>query len=164
MAVFVREDADATVLRLDGVLANPIVAVADLYTAALVEVRPGRARPALPCVPTMTPDGPVVTSRRARLVADARMDRLEGIDVAIRFIEVAVAIIVIAIPDVELAQIRIDLVSCLAGCNLRSVPAVDSLIQEVPNLVSAAGMIEVIIIGAAGPDTCTQSVASPAIV
>jgi hypothetical protein len=37
------------------------------------------------------------------------MHRLEGVDVAVRLIEVAILVVVVAVPDVELGQISVNL-------------------------------------------------------
>jgi hypothetical protein len=51
------------------------------------------------------------------------VDRLEVVDVAVGLVEVAVAVLVVAIPDVELREIGVDLRLHLAGRDLSVVPA-----------------------------------------
>ena len=52
----------------------------------------------------MAPDGVRALGAAAGLLAFAGMDRLEVVDVAVRLVEVAVAVVVVAIPDVERGQ------------------------------------------------------------
>ena len=142
VAELVREHADAAVLRLDGVLADPVVAVSDLDAAELVEARAGRAEVGGVRVPAVAPDGGVAEHATAGLVALASVERLEGVDVAVRLVEVAIGVVVVAVPDVEAAQVRVDLSGGLAGRDLRVVPAVDRVDEEGPDVGSA----EVIVI------------------
>jgi hypothetical protein len=57
----------------------------------------------------MAPDGVAALGPAAGLLTFAGVDRLEVIDVAVGLVEVAVAIEVVAVPDVELSQIGVDL-------------------------------------------------------
>jgi len=118
VAIFVGEYTHPAVLRLDGVFADPVAAVANLDAAIQVERGAGAPNIAGEGIPAMAPDGPVVAGGRAGFVANPGMYRLEGIDVTIWFVEVAVAIVIIAIPYVELAQVLVDLRGGLACGNL----------------------------------------------
>src|SRR5690606_9126216 len=68
VAVLVREHAYAAVLRLDGVLADPVVAVTDLQAAEHIKVGTGGAGPVLEGVPAVAPDSPVIAFGRAGFV------------------------------------------------------------------------------------------------
>ncbi len=57
----------------------------------------------------MAPDGVGALRAAAGLFAFTGVDGLEVIDVTIGFVEVAVAVVVVAIPDIELAQVGVDL-------------------------------------------------------
>ncbi len=80
----------------------------------------------------MTPNGIRALGAAAGLLAFTSMDSLEVIDVTIRLIEVAIAIIVIAIPDIELGQIGADLSRGLAGCDLGVIPGIDRITDKQP--------------------------------
>ncbi len=62
------------------------------------------------------------------------MNRLEVVDVAVRLVEVAVAVRVVAVPDVELREVGLDLGRGLPGGHLRVVPGVDRVVDEAPGL------------------------------
>ena len=64
VAVLVGEDAEAAVLRLDGVVADPDAGVADLGAAELVAVGAGRTRVGAERVPAVRPDGVLALRRR----------------------------------------------------------------------------------------------------
>ncbi len=84
---------------------------------------------------------------------------MEGVDVAIRLVKVAVEIIVIAVPDVELAQVGVDLGRGLAGRDLGVVPAVDCILQELPDMCGITGAwIAVIIITRSGFPISTATI------
>ena len=57
----------------------------------------------------MAPDGVGALGAAAGLLAFAGVDRLEVVDIAVRLVEVAVAVVVVAIPDVEGREHRVDL-------------------------------------------------------
>src|SRR5450759_3732043 len=118
MAKLVSEPTHAAVLGLDGVLADPVVAVSDLDAAVLVEGRPGGPDQVGVGVPAVAPDGRGPEGPAAGLLALAGVDRLEGVDVAVRLVEVAVAVVVVAVRLVELAQVRVDLGRRLARRDL----------------------------------------------
>ena len=66
VAVLVREDAEAAVLRLDGVVADPDAGVADLGAAGLVVAGTGRARVGAVRVPAVGPERVLALRRRRR--------------------------------------------------------------------------------------------------
>ena len=70
--------------------------------------------------------------RRHRSPRPSRHGRLEVIDIAIGLIEVAIAIIVVAIPDIELAQISVDVSGCLSGRDLGVIPGIGEIPDEEP--------------------------------
>src|SRR3990172_11198596 len=102
MSIFMGKHTNTAVLRLNGVLANPVIALTHLDAAKHVKGRAGSPDQVVVGIPAMTPDGPIARSR-ASFIAHASVHRLEGINVAIRFIKVSVAIVIVAIPDVKLA-------------------------------------------------------------
>ena len=59
--------------------------------------------------PAVAPDGAVAQVAAAGLVALTGVHELHVVDVAIGLVEVAIAIPVIAVPDVKLAQVGVDL-------------------------------------------------------
>ena len=73
----------------------------------------------------MAPDRVFALRAAAGLFVFTGVHRLEVIDVAVRLVEVAVAVGVVAIPDVELRQVGVDFLRRLAGGELRGVPNVD---------------------------------------
>ncbi len=85
-------------------------------------------------IPAVAPDGIGALSAAAGLFAFTGMDRLEVIDVAIGLVEVAVAVVVVAVPDIERRQVGVDLGQCLACGNLSVVPGIDGVIDEHPGL------------------------------
>ncbi len=85
-------------------------------------------------VPAVAPDGVGALRAAAGLLALAGVDDLEVVDVAVRLVEVAVAVGVVAIPDVELRQVGVDLRRGLAGRDLRVVPGVGRVAHEQPNM------------------------------
>ncbi len=110
MAELVGEDADAAVLGLDGVVADPVVAAADRHAAERVRPAPSTSGPCAPGsvgIRAVAPDGVGALGTAAGLLALAGMHRLEVVDVAVRLVEVAVAVVVVAIPDVERREERV---------------------------------------------------------
>ena len=95
VAELVGEDAEAAVLRLGGVVADPEAGVADLDAAVLVAT----AGPPL----RVGVDRPAVRPDRRRgcagLLALTGVHGLEVVDVAVRLVEVAVPVVVEAVPD-----------------------------------------------------------------
>ena len=110
-----REDADAAVLRLDGVVADPVVAAADADAAEVMRAGAVGAGARLVGVPAMAPDGVGSLRAAAGLLALASVDGLEVVNVAIRLVEVAVAVVVVAVPDVVLRQVGVE------GCDAARV-------------------------------------------
>src|SRR5215211_3867198 len=109
MAIFMGEYTHAAILRLDGVLANPVVALTDLNAAKLVKVWTSDPNITIARIPAMAPDSLSTQRAAASFFALSRMHRLEGIDVTIGLIEITITIIVITITGVERAQVLIDL-------------------------------------------------------
>ena len=99
VAVLVREDAEAAVLRLDRVVADPQAGVADLGAADRV-VRRALAG-VLEGVPAVRPDRVLALLRVAVGLVATGVHDLEVVDVAVRLVEVAVAVVVVAVPLVE---------------------------------------------------------------
>ena len=87
----------------------------------------------------MAPDGAIAQCAAAGLVALAGVHELHVVDVAVRLVEVAVAVVIIAVPDVEAAQVFIDLSWGLASRDLSGVPAIDGIDQEIPDGISTPG-------------------------
>ncbi len=132
MAELVGEDAQAAVLRLDGVVTDPdaggvvrdrVGRVRALAEAAAVgaDVHTGQATGAAGLevgVPAVAPDGVGAVGRvTGRLVA-ARVDDLEVVDEAVGLVEVAVPVDVVAVLLVEGPQVRLDLRHLLARLQL----------------------------------------------
>src|SRR5665647_2309290 len=132
MAKLVSEDTHAAVLGLDGVLADPVVAVSDLDAAVLVEGRAGCADQVGVGIPAVAPDGLGAQCPAASLFTLARMHRLASVDVAVRLAKAAVAVVVSAVPLVEVSQGGVALGRVLAGRDLRGVPAIDGIPNEQP--------------------------------
>ena len=112
--VLVREHAEAAVLGLDRVVADPDAGrvVRDAAgrpprRAARADVHARKATGAATLnrrVPAMAPDRVGALVRVARSLVAAGVDDLEVVDEAVRLVEVAVAVEVVAIPDVERAS------------------------------------------------------------
>ena len=105
MAELVREHADAAVLGLDGVVADPVAGAAEADARRSRVGTPPTTGPT-PCaaavgVRAVAPDGVGALGAATGLLAFAGVDRLEVVDVAVRLVEVAVTVEVVAIPDVE---------------------------------------------------------------
>ena len=78
----------------------------------------------------MAPERVGALRAAAGLLALTGVDRLEVVDVAVRLVEVAVAVGVVAVPDVELREVGLDLGRGLPGRQLRVVPGVDRVVDE----------------------------------
>ena len=127
MGVLVGEDPEAAVLRLDGVVTEPhsggVVrdqAAADQATvgADLDTGHPAGAADLKVGVPAVAPDGVgALVWVTGRLVA-AGVDDLHVVDVAVRLVEDAVTVEVVAVPDVELLQVGLDVRHRLARVEL----------------------------------------------
>ena len=94
-------------------------------------------------------------SRRRRLLAAPGVHRLEVVEVAVGLVEVAVAVEVVAVPDVELREVGVDVRRGLAGGELRAYQASteSSMKAHEPPMSSTAlsPYVEAL------PGTCTQS-------
>lgn len=124
VGVFVGKDAQSAVLRLDRVVANPDIRVADLEPAEQRTVgRTNHSNETEERVPAIAPDGVLALEAASGLLADSGMDRLHVVDVPIGFVEVAVAIPVIAIPNIELLDIGGDLVGVMPAANCSAYQA-----------------------------------------
>ena len=112
MGELVREHAEAAILRLDGVVAEPEAGVADLGAAEqdvlAADSRTGLAEVERVDVPAVGPDGVRALCATTGILALTGVDRLEVVDVAIGLVEVAIGVEV-AIPDVELGKVVVDL-------------------------------------------------------
>src|SRR6185436_20580369 len=129
----VREHANAAVLRLDRVVADPDAGAADLDAAELVVARAGGSDQVVERIPAMRPDRVGALRAAAGLLADAGVDRLEVVDIAVRLVEVAVTVVVVPIPDVELLQVLVDLRRRLARSDLPVVPGRERITDERPD-------------------------------
>src|SRR5687767_2246238 len=105
MSKLMCKDTHAAILRLDGVIADPIVTPANLHAAKFVEGGTGQSNIGKECIPAVAPDGIRALCTTTSFLTFTGMDRLEVINVAIRLIKVAIAVIIIAIPHIELCQI-----------------------------------------------------------
>src|SRR5690349_11146954 len=133
MAELMRENADAAVLRLHLIVADPEVAISDLDAAELVEGGTSAANQVEEGEPAMAPDGVFALRATTSLLALASMDRLEVIDVAVRLVEVAVAVVVVAVFLVKLRQVRIDLCGSLSCRDLAVIPGCYFVLDEEPD-------------------------------
>ena len=106
------EHANAAVLRLDGVVADPACCCrrsgCRRIRNAADDLGP-TAPDAAVGVRAVAPDGVGALGAAAGLLALAGVDRLEVVDVAVRLVEVAVVVEVVAVPDVERREQRVDL-------------------------------------------------------
>ncbi len=94
----------------------------------------------------MTPDGVLAERAAAPFLAFAGVNRLVVVDVTVRLVEVAVAVVVIAVPDVELGQIVVDVRLRPAVVTHVIVPGIDGILDEIPDGgadTTAAGVIAV---------------------
>src|SRR5512142_917789 len=122
MAELMREHTYATVLRLNRVVADPVTGTTHRGASQRIEGWARTGRRIVIGIPAMTPDGVLALCTTTRLFAVAGMDDLEVIDITIGFVEVAIPVIVIAIPDIELAQVGIDFSGSLASGDLAVIP------------------------------------------
>ena len=70
-------------------------------------------------VPAVAPDGVFARRAATRLLAFAGVDGLEVVDVAVRLVEVSVAVVVVAIPDVEI-DVRNSFAAASLPCSATS--------------------------------------------
>ena len=135
MTELVREDAEAAVLGLGGVVTQPDAGVADLDTTELGAV--GTLRAAGVRRPAVRPDRPLGS---AGLLAGSGVDGLEVVDVAVRLVEVAVAVVVVAVPHVEGLQVGLDLGRRLALRLLRLEPGLAAVVDEAGHVGVVLGL------------------------
>ncbi len=143
VAVLVGEDAQAAVLGLCGVVADPDAGVADLGAAGLVVGRAGRAGVGAVGVPAVRPDGVGALDAAARGLVLTGVHDLEVIDVAVGLVEVAVVVEVVAVPLVVLGEIGLDLLGRTALGLLVGGPGVHAVLDHVPG-VGAVGRTAVV--------------------
>ena len=118
MAELVREDAEAAVLGLGRVVADPDAGVTDLDATELVARGAGLAGVGGVGVPAVRPDGVGALGAAAGLLALTGVDRLEVVDVAVGLVEVAVAVVVVAVDLVELLRGRRLISASVLPCGL----------------------------------------------
>src|SRR4051794_27692202 len=85
----------------------------------------------------MAPDGVGALRAAAGLLAFAGVHRLEVVDVPIGLVEVAVAVVVVAVPDVERRKQRVDVRLRLARIGLLLAPGIRLVDQEAADVPSA---------------------------
>src|SRR4029453_8488825 len=144
MSELMREDANAAVLRLDGVVADPVLASAgpaDVQATkrhyVAVNRWAGRALCASVRIRAVAPDCVGALRATARLFAFAGVDGLEVVDVAVGLVEIAVAVVVIATPNVELGQPGIGRCDT-ALCGDKLGPPGAGLIRQEPTDIASA--------------------------
>ncbi len=142
VAELVREDAEAAVLRLGGVVADPDAGVADLGAAGLVVARTRRADAVGVGVPAVRPDRVGALGAAAGLLALTGVDGLEVVDVAVGLVEVAVAVVVVAVDLVEALEVVDDLGVGLALRLLVVVPGLAGVADERPVRRGRANLLE----------------------
>src|SRR6185312_12212449 len=98
------------------------------------EARPGHPNVVVEGVPAVRPDRVGALVAAAGLLALARVDRLEVVDVAVRLVEVPVAVVVVPIPDVELREGLRDLRIALAGRRLLRMPGSELVTDKDPGV------------------------------
>ncbi len=146
VAVLVGEDAEAAVLRLDGVVADPDAGVADLRAAELVVLGAGGAGVGAEGVPAVGPDRVLALGAAAGGLVLTGVHDLEVVDVAVRLVEVAVAVEVVAVPLVVLGEVLLDVGVGAAGLLLLGDPGVQAVADDVPHARAvgvAAGVVAV---------------------
>ena len=140
VAVLVGEHADAAVLRLHRVVADPDAGVADLAAAERVVGRSAGADRGGLGVPAMRPDGVLALVRIAVGLVASGVHDLEVVDVAVGLVEVAVTVVVVAIPAVERLELLLDLGGRTTLLLLVVDPGVHGVLDEVPD-VAAVGVL-----------------------
>ncbi|KDN84967.1 hypothetical protein KCH_34940 [Kitasatospora cheerisanensis KCTC 2395] len=131
VAVLVGEHAQAAVLRLHGVVADPQAGGADRGAAQLVVVRAGLARLVGVHVRAVRPQRVVALDAAAGGLVLTGVDDLEVVQVAVRLVEVAVAVEVVTVPLVVLRQVGLDLGVGAALGLLVGDPGVDAVADQV---------------------------------
>ena len=109
VAELVREDADAAVLGLDGVVAHPQVRAGQVVAAQQASGRSGVVIGVR--VPRVTPDRVSTLRAAAGFLAFAGVHEAEVIDIAVGLGEVAVAIAIVAIDLIGLRQVEATVVA-----------------------------------------------------
>src|SRR5690606_10532782 len=97
-------------------------------------------------VPAVRPDGVRALGTAARGLVLAGVHDLEGVDVAVGLVGVAVAAVVAAVTQVALGAVRLDLGVGLAGRLLLGDPGVQAVADDVPHaraVALAAGVVAV---------------------
>ncbi|MCY1226165.1 hypothetical protein D9M72_383870 [compost metagenome] len=80
----------------------------------------------------MRPDCVLAQGAAAAFLAFAGVDRLEVVDVTVRFIEVAVPVEVVTVPHIKLCKVRVNFSRCLAGRQLGIPPRVAGVPDKSP--------------------------------
>ena len=108
--------------------------VSPICTPPELVAAPGRRCPrSVERGPAVRPDGVLALGAAAGLLALTGVHRLEVVDVAVGLVEVAVAVVVVPVPDVELGQVVLDLLRRLAGRSIwESYQDVAAVLDEVP--------------------------------
>ena len=135
VAELVREHAEAAILGLDGVVTNP-----DSRHRRSGHRRTGSRRPrgrsdaevGRVDIPAVGPDRIRALGAAAGVLALTGVNRLEVIQVSVRLVKVAVVVVVVAVPDVEGREIRLDLRLGLAGALWLLVPGIPRVLDELP--------------------------------
>src|SRR5512145_796449 len=103
MAEFVGKDTHAAVFRLNGIVADPITGVPNAHAAKGNDIPvhgwAARTDRGQLHVPAMTPYGVRAQHASASLFTFTGMHSLEVVNIAIRFVKIAIAIIIVAIPN-----------------------------------------------------------------
>ena len=80
----------------------------------------------------MRPDRVLALCATAGVLALTGMDGLEVVDVAVGLVEFAVVVEVVAIPDVELGEVGVDLAAFDPSRDCVGVPGVARVLDELP--------------------------------
>ena len=150
VAELVREHAEAAVLRLDRVVADPEARVADLRAAELGVGGTGGAVVGRVHVPAVRPDRVLALRAAAGVLALAGVHRLEVVEVAVGLVEVAVVVVVVAVPHVERRELGLDGLVALAGRLLGVVPGVAGVLDELPGAAVVLDAVVAVGRGVAG--------------
>ena len=126
----------ATILRLDSVVADPEAEAVELGAAQRVLRGTLRATGSSweERVPAVAPDRVLALPWIAVGLVATGVHDLEVVDVVVAFVEVAVAVMVVAVPDVERCKLRSDLgVGPACGLLVR-YPLVHRVLDEEPGV------------------------------
>src|SRR5690606_8016632 len=121
---------------LDRVVTGPDPGGADLGGAERVEVGTGDPGVGDVRVPAVAPAGVLALPRVAVDHVAAGVDDLEVVDVAVRLVEHAVAVVVVAVVHVEGGQLGGDLLGGPPGCLLVGHPLVQAVTDQLPHVVA----------------------------